>query len=162
MQTELCALKKGRINVESSLWIFTQGKTWCWMKPSHTERRQNPWHFTDDTKLRRCAYWEWVETTKEREKSQTFPGRPPPGRAPACLLPSWLVLLETQLTTINSLKYSFGNAMFPFQTRENILYEGESWGQAQDQTELNSVQCLNCRKHRRPCICNYFQQRSLH
>ena len=102
--------------------------------------------------LRRCASWEWVETTKERDKSQTFqfPGRPPPGRAPACLLTNWLVLLETRLATINPLKHSFGNAMLPFQTKENILDEDESWVQAQDKIESNNVQCLNCRNKEDP------------
>ena len=93
-----------------------------------------------------CTNWKWVETTKERDKSQTFPGTPPPGHATACLLLCWLVLLEIRPATVNP---------------QSRLCEDHSWGQAQDEIKQDNVQHVNCRKQRRSCICNFLQQRSL-
>lgn len=92
--------RRERINVDLSLWIHTWGKLYVEFRLlSHWVMADLSFYRWDQ--LRTCIYWKWGETTKEREKRQTFPGRPPAGPAPACWLTNWLVLLKARPATIN-------------------------------------------------------------
>lgn len=97
---EILKKKERRIHVESFLLNFHMGQNLMLNDVfSHWVIAELLSSYGWD-QLRTRAYWKWEETPKERE-SQTFPGRPPPGPAPASLLTSCLVLREACPATIN-------------------------------------------------------------